>query len=115
MRGESIVHSPCRLQLLSYRSQNPVRICQHIVIPKSQHQKPSFIERPCAASVFFATFRMLSAVQFHNQLHLVTKKIRNIPADRNLPAELEPVKLPVADAGPQLALGVRLLPPELPR
>jgi hypothetical protein len=57
---------------------------------------------------------MLPAVQFQNQLHLVTKEIRNIAANRDLPAELESEKLPVADAGPQFALGFRLLPPEFP-
>ena len=57
---------------------------------------------------------MLASIQLHNQLHLVTKEIRNIAAYRNLPAELESEKLPVANAGPQFALGIRYLPPEFP-
>ena len=112
MRGGTFDHSLRRLQLFSYRSQNPIRICQHIVIPKPQHQKPSLIECLRPARIFFFLFRMLAAVQLHNQPRVVTKKIGNITANGNLPAELEPVKLLVADAGPQFTLGIRFLPPE---
>jgi hypothetical protein len=114
VRGESFDHSLRRSQSLRYLCQNTIRICEHIVIPKPQYQKTRFIESLRPACIFFTPFRMLPTIQLHNQLRLVTKEIRNIPADRNLPAELEPEKLPVADARPQFALGVRLLPPEFP-
>jgi hypothetical protein len=57
---------------------------------------------------------MLSAVQPHYQFRLVTKKVCDIAANRNLPAELEPKKLPVANAGPQFPPGAGFLPPEFP-
>ena len=114
MRGGSFDHSLRRSRSLRYLCQNTIRICQRIVIPKPQYQKTRFVESLCPACIFLAPLRMLPAIEFHNQLHLVTKEIRNIAANRNLPAELEPEKLLVADAGPKLALGFRLLPPEFP-
>jgi len=114
VRGGTFGHSLRRLQFICYCSQNPIHICQYIVIPKPQNQKPRFAESLRPVLIFLAPLHMLPAIEFHNQLRLVTKEIRNIAVNRNLPAELESEKLPVTNARPQLALGVRLLPPEFP-
>jgi hypothetical protein len=98
VRGGTFDISLRRPQLLRYDSQNPIHVSQHVIIPKPQHQKSRFPKSCGTAPICLTSLRMLPAVQLDNQPHFVTKKIRHIAANWNLSAELQPEKLPVADA-----------------
>jgi hypothetical protein len=60
------------------------------------------------------TLRVLATVNLDNEFLLATYEIRVVRANRLLADELEAAELSVAEPVPQLPLGIRTVPPELP-
>src|ERR1700674_3786278 len=55
---------------------------------------------------------MLTAIQFHDQLRILTEEIRIEPKYRNLPPELHPEQLTIPQEQPKPSLGLCFLTPK---
>ncbi len=92
---------------------HPVQVCQHLVVPKSQHPEPVTLEpqRPLVIRGANVRLIVLPAIHLDNQSTLEANEVHNVGSNRLLPPESQP-KHPLApEMGPQDSFGIRLLPP----
>src|SRR5690242_20270518 len=86
--------------------QHRLSFIEHLVIPKSQHPKSFTLEIPAALLIAPATQVMLRSIYLDNQFLFQTHEVRDVIANRYLPAESMTKQLPSAQITPQEALGV---------
>jgi hypothetical protein len=86
---------------------------KHIVVPEPQSQTALRFERSSPLGILFATFGVLSAVEFNDQSRRLTAEVRDVVADCDLPAKFQAIQATVAQTKPQLSLGVGLIAPQL--
>jgi hypothetical protein len=99
----------CRRNCLEHT----IPVCHHVVIIEAQDTKTLVSEITVAACValLLVRLKMLTAVQFDNQLCLMAEEINDVGAHRRLPSEAcatEPVS---AQRGPQPTLRLRQIVP----
>src|SRR5437763_4941296 len=110
--GERRSREPGEGQLLSIecfqdRQQHTVSICQHIVIPETEHAV-IFTREISVSDDILCALRMVSAIDLNNQSSIAADEIRNERPDRFLPDKLEPAQPPIAESKPQFPLGIGL-------
>jgi hypothetical protein len=67
--------------------QHPVRIFHHIVVPEAQHTKTLGFQEGRPGRIAREIGRMLPAIHFDDQHVTIAQEIRDVAADRRLPAE----------------------------
>jgi hypothetical protein len=80
---------------------------QHIVIPIPQDPITLSFQGTSPPFVLGSLIEMLTTIQFHDQLQLMTYEIGNVLCHRHLPSKLEPIQLLQPKMLPEAALGVR--------
>src|SRR5580692_2941667 len=85
------------------RLQDPIRIAERFIVPKSDHAITTRLKPECPR---FAVICMLSAINFDDELRLRAKEIDNIGPKRMLATEAEAIKLLSAQTRPQPNLGI---------
>jgi Cys-tRNA synthase (O-phospho-L-seryl-tRNA:Cys-tRNA synthase) len=73
--------------------QHPVHIARQLVIPKPDDTITRLLDRGCSLLVIRSGVGMLAAIDFHYEALTAANKVANIARDRQLPAELEAIKL----------------------
>jgi len=79
--------APRHTNLFHDALQHPVHIRHDLVIPKPQDQETGVLQNPRPLGVARGLFGMLTTIDFNNQPSFFTQKIRDKPADRDLPAK----------------------------
>ena len=97
------------------RCQYGVEIGEHVGIPESQHDKPLRFQRPGPSCIRGLLTSTLRTIQFDDQLRIEAGEIGHVPKKRNLPSELAPCHLTVAQVLPEDVLGLRLRFAKYPR
>jgi hypothetical protein len=69
-------------------------LLQYLVIPESEHPKPPRFDSTVATLIIRTAFLVLSAIKLNHKFRVKTRKIRDIAADRHLPAESVTTELP---------------------
>ena len=82
------------------RLENPVQILNDIVIPDADHAITEGAQVAVALLVFGLS-RMLTAVEFDNQVPLATNEVGVVPIDGLQAYKFEAAELPTANAGPE--------------
>jgi len=90
-----------------------IRILQHVIVPEAQNQIAHRLQIPGAIEI--ARFGMLAAIHFNDQASGLAAEIYNVAPKRHLPTKLQTVEATVAQAEPQLPLGIGLTAPETSR
>jgi hypothetical protein len=88
-----------------------VGIRERLVAPEPKHAVAETFEDRSATSVVGGAYRVLTAVELHDQLHLPTAEVNDVRTNRHLTCELRSKETPIAQSRPQPALGVGLSPP----
>jgi hypothetical protein len=96
-------------------SQYSVHIRQNLVVPEADDHKPGILQNPRPLQITITSFRVLTAVNFDDQLQILTKKVRDKPRDRDLPAKLQSVETAASELQPKLQFGIRLPASKLSR
>ena len=102
-----------RRKLGGYPLQHSLDVPEYILIPKSHHAIPSFLEYSSTPRIVLLVHLMLRTVQLDHEFHLHTTKIHDERPDRMLPAKLEILQLASAQIRPQPPLGIGGIPPHL--
>jgi hypothetical protein len=93
----------------------PICILERVVVPDSDDAKTLGFEPSRALSIMRCYDRMLAAIDLDDQLPFEADEIYDVSPNRSLPPELQSLELSKAKAGPETALCVCQLLPELSR
>ena len=92
-------------------TQNDVQYCrgllEYLVVPESDNPKSPRFDSPVASRIVHTAFLVLSAVKLNHKFGVETRKIRDIAADRHLPAESVTTELPTPQMLPKVAFSIR--------
>ena len=69
-------------------------LLEYLVVPESEHPKSPRFDSTVATLIIRTVFLVLSAIKLNHKFRVKTCKIRDIPADRHLPAESVTAELP---------------------
>jgi hypothetical protein len=94
--------------------ENTVHVLEHIVVPEAQDEIAKRFQDARAIRIRHAG-RVLATVELDNELCVGAKEIDHKPIDWDLPLEFPSIEPPIAQAEPQLALGIGLIPTQTPR
>jgi len=79
-------------------------VLRNLIIPESQHLKPSSSQVGVTIFINLSALNMLPAIHFHDQPGLQTHKIQNVITIRVLAPELPAIQLLTAQSLPQLSI-----------
>jgi hypothetical protein len=82
-----------------------VNFLQHLIVPKPNDTKTSFMQSLIANTILLA-IQMLAAIHLNNQPHFEAGKVEHEIHEWMLAAELETRNLPPAQALPQTTFGI---------
>jgi len=80
---------------------------EYLVVPESDNPKSPRFDSPVALRIVQTAFLVLSAVKLNHKFRVETRKIRDIAADRHLPAESVTTELPTPQMLPKVAFSIR--------
>jgi len=80
---------------------------EHIRVDKANYAHALSFQVGGSANVIGLALAMRVPVEFYDQAAPGAVEVRDVAPEANLPAELEAVQLPVAEASPELLLGRR--------
>ena len=87
-----------------------VGIAERVVIPESRQTVAKTFQERGAPRIVVRTYRMLPAVELHDQPPLTAAEVDNVGADRDLARELHAEQASIPQAGPDAALCIGLPP-----
>ena len=103
----------------SYRGndtfQYTVDIAKNVIVPEAKDEVALRFENRRPLRILLRPRAVLPAIQFDNQTRGFTAKINNVRCNRHLPPEFQSIQATVAQAEPQRALGIGLIPPQSSR
>jgi hypothetical protein len=67
---------------------------KYLIVPESEHPESQRFDSTVATLIIRTVFLMLSAIKLNYKFRVKTRKIRDIAADRHLPAESVAAELP---------------------
>jgi hypothetical protein len=79
---------------------NPGPVAKHVVIPKSQNPESLALEPSAPLGIAVSLQRVLTAIDFNDQLRFKTHKVDDVGTDRLLPAKAMVHDLPTAQQCP---------------
>jgi len=100
------------VKLLNQRFENTLDIVQNIVIPETHDAVAESFKLFRAHPVLFNADRMLTTVNFNDQLYFERDEVGRIAGDGNLPLKLIAGEPPSAQTRPYQALGIRGISPK---
>jgi hypothetical protein len=88
------------------RLKHGINLCQHIIVPKSQHPKSAFLKESISPRIRWRV-SMLPTVDLNDQLPFKTHEVQDEIAIRMLPAKLVTLQLSTPQTPPKLSFGIR--------
>jgi len=80
------------------RMQNDIQhgrcFLEYLIVPESEYPKSSRFDSTVATFIIRTVFLVLSAIKLNHKFRVKTRKIRDIPEDRHLPAKSVATELP---------------------
>ena len=98
-----------RAQGASDRLHHPIQVLDHLAVPEPDDLKSARLEHLRPLGVVIGLIKVLSAVEFDDQLGVDAGEIGDVAVNRKLAAELEPVELASSQRPPEACLNLRLL------
>jgi hypothetical protein len=99
--GSGVCAASCFQQRSPYDLQHSVKICQDIVVPKSENAESLLFHKLGTMCFVFGRLIMLATINFKDQSRVQTYEIDNIGADRSLTAKAKPLNLFLMQPRPQ--------------
>ena len=94
--------------------QDAVHIGQNLVVPEADHS-PALAFEPDSAFEVLWIVRVLPAIELDDYLSFDAGEIGDVPSDRMLATEFEPVELPIPNTEPKTLFSLRQIQAQLPR